>query len=75
MMPDFEGFARAILKDWPVGDIDGAELFDLAIKYQMVEEIPGGFDPEKHSDEHGICPTKGDPWYRYAFNTREQSDV
>lgn len=66
-VPDFEGFARAILERWPVDDIDGGELFDLSVSYKMIAEIPGGFDPESHLDSEGIGPEKGDPWYEYTF--------
>lgn len=30
--PDWEGFARAVVGDWPVEDIEGTELFDWAIE-------------------------------------------
>lgn len=66
--PDWEGFARDLLDNWPVGDVDGATLFDLATKHGLVVEIPGGFDPEIHEDIEGVCPEKGDPWFRYNFH-------
>ena len=28
--PDWEGFCRDLLEHWPVGDVDGAELFEAA---------------------------------------------
>jgi len=66
--PDFDGFARAILEQWPTGDIDGCELFELCVSYGMVREIPGGYDPDQHIDAEGICPERGDPWYEYTFD-------
>lgn len=65
--PDFEGFARAILEQWPTSDIDGADLFELSVSYGMISEVPGGYDPEHHIDAEGICPERGDPWYEYTF--------
>ena len=64
--PDFEGFARAIVKEWPgtVG-FDAAEIFDLARDYRLIREIKDGYDPDAHIDTEGICPEKGDPWYEY----------
>ena len=65
--PDWEGFGRDLLESWPVGDIDGSELFDAALRHGLIREIPGGYDPEKHIDTEGICPERGDPFYEYAF--------
>lgn len=65
--PDFEGFARAILEQWPTSDIDRADLFELSVSYGMISEVPGGYDPEHHIDAEGICPERGDPWYEYTF--------
>lgn len=71
VLPDWEGFGRAMLEDWPVRDVDGAELFDLSLKYGLIAEVPGGYDPEQHIDAEGISPETGDPWYEYTF--REDS--
>jgi len=68
--PDWEGFCRDLLDEWPVRDIDGFELFDAALRNGLICEIPGGYDPEQHIDAEGICPEKGDPWYEYAFGER-----
>lgn len=66
-LPDFEGFAKAVLDDWPGGDLDGGLLFDLSVDYGMIREVPGGYDPEKHIDAECICPDEGDPWYEYTW--------
>ena len=71
--PDFEGFCRDVLQSWPVGDIDGAELFDAALRNGLIVEIPGGYDPERHTDSECICPERGDPWYEYAFSFAERA--
>ncbi len=71
--PDWEGFGRDLLESWPVRDVDGAELFDAALRNRLIREIPGGYDPEQHIDADGICPEPGDPWYEYAF--RAQGDT
>jgi len=65
--PNWEGFARAIVNEWPVRDIDGAELFEAALKFNLIRPIPGGFDPEEHNDNEGIYPDPGDPWYEYNY--------
>ena len=65
--PDWEGFGRDLLESWPVRDVDGSELFDAALRNGLIQEVPGGYDPEQHIDAEGICPEAGDPWYEYAF--------
>lgn len=65
--PNWEGFARDLMEHWPVRDVDGSELFDAALRNGLIQEIPGGYDPERHIDAEGICPEAGDPWYEYAF--------
>jgi len=71
--PDWEGFGRDLLESWPVRDVDGAELFDAALRNRLIREIPGGYDPEQHIDADGICPEPGDPWYEYAFRAQEDT--
>ena len=68
--PNWEGFCRDLLDEWPTRDIDGFELFDAALRNGLICEIPGGYDPEQHIDAEGICPERGDPWYEYAFGER-----
>jgi hypothetical protein len=65
--PNWEGFARDLMEHWPVRDVDGSELFDAALRNGLIQEIPGGYDPEQHIDAECVCPEKGDPWYEYAF--------
>lgn len=67
--PDWEGFGRAMVEDWPTGDIEGSFLFDMALKYGLIKEIPGGYDPDQHEDVYGISPEDGDPWYEYSFGS------
>jgi hypothetical protein len=66
-MADWENFAKAILTEWPTGDLDGSVLFDLSLEYGMIQEIPGGYNSDHHIDAEGICPEEGDPWYEYTF--------
>jgi hypothetical protein len=73
--PDWEGFARDLLDEWPVRDVDGSELFEAALRNGMIRKIEGGYDPEQHIDAEGICPEKGDPWYEYAFGTARAPTV
>lgn len=65
--PDWEGFCRDLLDNWPVSDVDGSELFDLALKHGMIREVPGGFNPYHHLDTENTFPEPGDPWYEYTF--------
>jgi hypothetical protein len=65
--PDWENFAKAVLADWPTGDLEGSVLFDLALQYGMIQEVPGGYNSDHHIDADGICPEEGDPWYEYTF--------
>ena len=45
--PDWEGFGRALMENWPTGNVEGSELFDLSHKYRLIVEAPGGYDPEE----------------------------
>ena len=65
--PDWKNFAKAVLTDWPTGDLDGSVLFDLSLQYGMIQEVPGGYNSDHHIDAEGICPEEGDPWYEYTF--------
>ena len=65
--PDWEGFGRAMMGDWPTNDIDGFDLFAMAQDYGLVREVAGGFDPDNHIDAEGISPEAGDDWYEYNF--------
>ena len=69
--PDWEGFGRGICRDWPTDDIDGCELFDLAKKHRIIREVPGGYDPDKHSDDDVFGAEPGDPWYEWNFGPPE----
>jgi hypothetical protein len=65
--PNFEAFAKDVMKDWPEGfDIDAADLQDMAIKHGLLQEVEGGFDPEQHEDEHG-CAEPGDSWFMTTY--------
>ena len=65
--PDWENFSKAVLADWPTGDLEGSVLFDLSLQYGMIKEVPGGYNSDHHFDNDGICPEEGDPWYEYTF--------
>jgi hypothetical protein len=65
--PDWENFAKAVLTEWPTGDLHGSVLFDLSLQYGMIQEVPGGYNSDHHIDADCICPEEGDPWYEYTF--------
>ena len=55
---------KAVIAHWPCfGDIDGADLFDMAVESGVLKEIPGGFNPEIHDDSEGVGAEPGDEWY------------
>lgn len=61
--PDYKGFVEAIMEDWAAhGDIDAEDKFDLAVKFNILRAVPGGYDPEKHSSDW-YDAERGDPWY------------
>jgi len=65
--PDWENFSKAVFDNWPTGDLGGDLLFDLAFTYGMIKEVPGGYDPERHGEDHEYGSEPGDPWYEYTF--------
>jgi hypothetical protein len=75
--PDWEGFCRDILEEWPwpTRDVDGVELFNLCIKHHMIREVPGGFKEGQHIDADCICPEEGDPWYEYNFPFKKAGGI
>ena len=67
--PDWVGFGVAIMDAWPEYDVDSSELHKLAIEYDLIIPVEGGFDPEKHIDNEDICEP-GDDWF--LFNWKEE---
>ena len=65
--PDWKNFAKAVLTDWPTGDLDGSVLFDLSLQYGMIKEVHGGYNSAHHIEADDTCPEEGDPWYEYTF--------
>lgn len=46
----------------------------MAIKHEAIIQIPGGFDPDVHTDNEGCCEP-GDPFFKraqYAEETDEE---
>lgn len=66
MKPDWESFGKAIMGEWPAGDVDGFTLQDLAEKNALILPIAGGFDPEQHIDLYGNAEP-GDPWFERNY--------
>jgi hypothetical protein len=65
--PNFEAFAKDVMKDWPEGfDIEAGDLQSMAVKHGLLQEVAGGFDPEEHDDTHG-CAEAGDPWFMPTY--------
>ena len=67
-MSDFEQFAKAIMRSWPEGDVDGFELQDLAVKHGLLKMVP--YSPDIHgSSEWDADP--GDDWYVLTYTDKE----
>lgn len=66
--PKFEAFAKEVMAHWPGDGPDGFELQDLAVKHNMIAEIPGGYDPDTHFDAYGVEPEKGDQWFERNYS-------
>lgn len=62
MKPDWEAFGKAIMEAWPECGVDGFDVQELAERHGIIVEVPGGFDPEIHSDPLGVCEP-GDAFY------------
>lgn len=73
--PDWEGFSRAIMdQHFLFDDLEGDVRHKLALKFNLIVQIDGGFDPEnqdhRDGDEYGA--EKGDAWFKYNFSTAEK---
>jgi hypothetical protein len=54
----------ALMERWPeIGDIDGFCLQDMAVSAGVLQEVPGGYDPDEHFDIVGVGPEPGDQWF------------
>lgn len=52
-LENLHGFVREIMENWPLGDVDGMELQDLAAKYGLIKmrDPP----PDKPCHEECTC--------------------
>jgi hypothetical protein len=66
---DWEAFGRAVMENWPYGDVDGGDLQDLAEQHGLIRRVPGGFDPDVHEDELGMADP-GDSWFVLAYQVK-----
>ncbi len=64
--PEWETFGKAVMKLWPEGGVDGFELQELAEKHKIILPVPGGFDPDKHTDDFG-CAEAGCSWFELNY--------
>jgi len=67
--PDWESFGRMVMAEvgWPVDCIEGSTLFEISLRCHLIKPVEGGFDPDQHDDDEGICPEPGDPRYEWNF--------
>lgn len=73
--PDFRGFTEAIMEFWPMGDVDGGDLQEIAIRCGIIAPVPGGFDPEEHEDEVGYGAEPGDPWFQFTYGSKPETGI
>lgn len=66
--PDWEGFGREALDEWPEPyDLEAPQIFDLAVKHRLLVAVPGGFNPEEHTNGEDFGAEPGDPWFEKNF--------
>jgi hypothetical protein len=65
--PDYKRFTAEIMQAWPWGDVDVFDLQEIAVKYGMLSEIEGGFDPSKHSDPTETAE-EGDSFFERTYD-------
>jgi len=67
--PDFEGFTRTIMQRnfKYVGWCEDLDFMGVAIKYNIMVPVEGGYDPEKHFDPEGVAE-KGDAWFELNYD-------
>ena len=71
--PDWEGFSRAIMEEWAAHcDVDAQDKFDLAVKFNLLRPVEGGFDPDQHNSEW-YDAEPGDPWYEPNFPPKPEA--
>lgn len=71
--PDWKAFGEAIIGEWPgLYDVDAIEVFNAALKHNIIIVIPGGYDPDQHIDAYGVGPERGDPWYEFTKDSQER---
>jgi len=63
-------FARARIRETWQGCEGGGEVQEHATELGLIEWVPGGYDPEKHSPSEFGCEP-GDPWAVLADWLRE----
>jgi hypothetical protein len=62
--PDWKGFGEAVMEEFGEHrDLSAEDKFDFALKFHIIKEVPGGFDPEVHVDAFDCGVEPGDPWY------------
>jgi len=61
MSADFEGFAKAIMKNWPEGGVDGFEIQDLALAHGLIQLEP--YDPDRHGPNEYDAEPQGVEWF------------
>ena len=73
--PDWEGFGRAIMEEWGSHtDLEASDRFELALKFNILREVPGGFNPEIHVDSY-YDAEPGDPWYEVNESKSEKQSI
>jgi len=67
----FADFGDRMLESWEQHyDVDASDRFDWAKASGVILPVPGGYDPEQHTDEFGASEP-GDDW----FNARPSPNI
>lgn len=61
-MKGLSGFAKVALDSlWDGSDLDGSEIQDAALQHGLIVQTT--FDPNAHTDRHGVGAHPGDEWF------------
>jgi hypothetical protein len=57
---------------WDQGGIDESDIQEIAARGGVIVNV--GYDPDSHSDNHGVCPEAGDDWWEMSSGVKAALD-